>query len=388
VNLMSDLLVGVIGTGGRGNLARHAHKPGKGSRVVACCDIVPDLREQAREWYGNNVRFTVDYHELLADDIDAVFITTPDYLHEEQAVAALESGKAVYLEKPMAITIQGCDRILRAACSSNAKLYVGHNMRHMVFVLKMKEIIDSGAIGDVKAAWCRHFVAHGGDWYFKDWHAERRFSTGLLLQKATHDLDVLHWLCGSYPRLVHALGGLTLYDQVADRRPTHEPPAASADLDIWPALTQSGLNPIIDVEDLSMMQMQLENGVLVSYQQCHYTPDYWRNYTFIGTEGRIENQGDLSDDAVVRLWNRRTNYSAAGDQAFSVGGQVGGHGGADKKAVAEFVRYARDGGQTSTSPLAARYSVAAGCAATESLRSGGDPVEIPAVEPHLRAFFE
>jgi predicted dehydrogenase len=384
---MNDLLIGVIGTGGRGSLARHAHKPNVGSRIVSCCDVLPVMADTAREWYGADVRFTSDYHKLLAEDIDAVFITTPDYLHEDQAVAALQAGKAVYLEKPMAITIQGCDRILQTAYDTKTRLFVGHNMRHMVFVLKMKEIIDSGAIGEIKAAWCRHFVSHGGDWYFKDWHAERRYSTGLLLQKAAHDIDVIHWLCGSYGELVTALGGLTLYDQISDRRSPTSPPDTSPDLSRWPPTEQSGLNPIIDVEDLSMMQMRLQNGVFASYEQCHYTPDYWRNYTFIGTEGRIENYGDLSDDAVVRLWNKRTDYNAEGDQVFAVGGAVGGHGGADSKIVAEFVRYARDGGQTSTSPLAARYSVAAGCAATESLRSGGYPVGIPRVKAELSAYF-
>ena len=53
-----------------------------------------------------------------------------------------------------------------------------------------------GHIGEVKAGWCRHFVGWGGDFYFKDWHADRTKSTGLLLQKGAHDIDVLHWLCG------------------------------------------------------------------------------------------------------------------------------------------------------------------------------------------------
>ncbi len=58
---------------------------------------------------------TDDYRVLLArEDIEAVFVCSPDFLHEEHAVAALEAGKDVYLEKPMAITIEGCDRILRA----------------------------------------------------------------------------------------------------------------------------------------------------------------------------------------------------------------------------------------------------------------------------------
>jgi predicted dehydrogenase len=384
---VNDLLIGVIGAGGRGTLARHAHKPGAGSRIVACCDINANLRARTQEWYGNDVFFTQDYQELLAQDIDAVFVTTPDFLHEEQAVVALEAGKAVYLEKPMAITIPGCDHILETAYRTKAKLYLGHNMRHMAFVLKMKELIDLGAIGEVKAAWCRHFVSHGGDWYFKDWHAERRYSTGLLLQKAAHDIDVIHWLCGSYSKLVNAMGDLTLYDHVSDRHGPSEPGLATANLDIWPPLTQTGLNPIIDVEDLSMMQMRLESGVLACYQQCHYTPDYWRNYTFIGTEGRIENAGDTQDNAVIRLWNKRTNYNREGDEVFAVPPGLGGHGGADTQIVAEFIRFVREGGEINTSPLAARYSVAAGCAATESLRNGGVPVAVPGIDRELARFF-
>ena len=144
---------------------------------------------------------TDDYRQLLAlKDIGAVFVTTPDYLHEEHAVAALKAGKAVYLEKPMAITIEGCDRILRTAYERKVKLYLGHNMRHMAVIRKMRELIRKGAIGEVKAGWCRHFVGYGGDAYFKDWHADRSKSTSLLLQKGAHDIDVLHWLCGGYTR--------------------------------------------------------------------------------------------------------------------------------------------------------------------------------------------
>ncbi|RAG62264.1 gfo/Idh/MocA family oxidoreductase, partial [Burkholderia multivorans] len=83
-------------------------------------------------------------------------------------------------EKPLATTIEDADAILTAAARNRARLYVGHNMRHMPAMRTMKDIIDSGRIGEVKAVWCRHFVGHGGDYYFKDWHADRRKSTGLL----------------------------------------------------------------------------------------------------------------------------------------------------------------------------------------------------------------
>jgi len=384
----NELKIGVIGAGGRGNLASHAHKPDEGVRLVAGADIVDETLKVFREKYGPDVLVTKDYRELLArEDIDAVFVTSPDFLHEEHAVAALEAGKAVYLEKPMTITTSGCDRVLRTAYEKKAKLYLGHNMRHMAIIRKMKELIDAGAIGEVKAGWCRHFVAYGGDAYFKDWHAERSKSTSLLLQKAAHDIDVLHWLCGGYSSRVNAMGGLTLYDRITDRHDPSERGDASFVIDNWPPLSQKGLNPVIDVEDISMMQMEFDNGVFASYQQCHYTPDAWRNYTVIGTEGRIENFGDGPGASVVRLWNRRCDYNPYGDEQIFIPPDTGGHGGADPRIVDEFIRFVRNGDKTTTSPIAARYAVAAGCAATYSLRNGGVPVDVEKVPDEITAYF-
>jgi predicted dehydrogenase len=383
------LLVGVIGAGGRGSLSRHAHCPEAGTLIAGAADIDTTALADYRDRYGSDLFVTTDYRELLArDEIEAVFVTSPDNLHELHAVAALEAGKHVYLEKPMAITIAGCDRILETARRCRRKLYLGHNMRHMQFVRKMKALIDDGAIGDVRAGWCRHFVGYGGDAYFKDWHAERTKSTGLLLQKAAHDIDVLHWLCGCYTRRVTAMGNLGVYNRITDRHPPSERGDASWHDENWPPLSQKGLNPVIDVEDLSMMLMELDNGSMCSYEQCHYAPDGWRNYTIIGTAGRIENFGDRPGNCVVRLWNRRTHYNPYGDEQYFIPPTGGGHGGADPAIVAEFLRFVRHGGQISTSAVAARQSVAAGCMATESLRNGSTPRDVPPLDPALAAYFD
>ena len=90
---MHDLNIGVIGSGGRGGLARYAHRPGEGSRVIACCDLNPDVFERNKAWYGGDLYLTTDYRELLQRDLDAVFITTPDFMHEEHAVAALAENE-------------------------------------------------------------------------------------------------------------------------------------------------------------------------------------------------------------------------------------------------------------------------------------------------------
>ena len=371
------LRFGVVGLGLRSGIASLAHQPESGAELVVAADPNPEARSNFAERFpGVSLVDGLD-RMLELSDLDAVFIASPDYLHEEQAIVTLNAGVSVYLEKPMAITVEGCDRILAAAKRNNQKIYVGHNMRHFPVMQKMKELIDNGAIGEVKTAWCRHFISFGGDAYFKDWHAERCNTTGLLLQKGAHDIDILHWLCGGYSKVVTAMGGLTVYDQTGRRHVSLPSPPVAFKEDNWPPLTQTDMNPTIDVEDVSMMLMQLDNGIYASYQQCHFTPDYYRNYTIIGTEGRIENDGDTPGNAVVKLWNRRTDNRCEPNLAFSVPAETGTHGGADPRIIGEFIAYLRTNCPTQTSPIAARMAVAAGCAATESLRNGSVPQTVP-----------
>jgi predicted dehydrogenase len=383
-----DLRVAVVGLGVRAYLIELAHRPGLGARVVALCDVDPAAlgrRVQALGGEGQ-VFASADYRRVLdRQDVDAVLVLTPDHTHEAIVIDALHAGKAVFCDKPLAISTEGCDRILRTATQTGSRLYVGHNMRHFAMVKLLKRLIDEGAIGEPRAVWCRHFVGHGGDYYFKDWHAQRRHTNSLLLQKGAHDIDVIHWLVGGAGRLVQGLGGLVVYGDVKDR---HQGQKAENWLDPganWPPLSQRQLHPEIDVEDLSMIQLRLDNGVYASYQQCHFTPDYVRNYTVIGTQGRLENFGDQS--GVVRLWNRRHEYCERGDREYSFEAGTGGHGGADELLMAEFIRFARFGGLTDTSPVAAREAVAVGCAGAQSLRSGGVPVAVPALAASLVEYF-
>ena len=392
---MNELRVGVVGVGQRAVLAEYANRPGY-SCIVSCADPAELGRAYAVELFGPDIAVHEDYREMSDDDLDAVFVCTPDYVHTEPVLHFLKAGVAVFVEKPLAISIEDCDAMLATAKSFGTRLYVGHNLRHLPMLVKMRELIDSGAIGRVRSVWCRHFVGDGGDYYFKDWHAERSRTTSLLLQKGAHDIDVIHWLAGGYSRDVVSLGGLTVYGDNPHRRSADAPPDTRRvtewfDRDVWPPARLRDLNPTIDVEDLSMMMARLDNGVLASYQQCHYTPDYWRNYTVIGDEGRLENFGDGidGDPAVVRVWNaRRSGYRADADLTFEITPSAEDlHGGADQHLVAEFLRFAAEGGPAETSPLAAREAVAAGVAATVSLRGGGRPVAVSGLDPELVGYF-
>jgi predicted dehydrogenase len=385
---VEDLRIGVIGLGLRANLALSAHRPGRGSVVTALCDTDPVVHQAQAERFGAGF-VTDDHHRLLdLDDLDAVIVTTPDDTHERIAIDCLRAGKAVYLEKPLAITVEGCDNVLRAARETGTRLYVGHNMRHMGVVRLMRDIIGKGVIGEPKTVWVRHFVSYGGDYYFKDWHADRTRTTGLLLQKAAHDLDVIHWLAGGYTTRVNALGDLMLYGDLPRREPGTPRPAGWLEEFDWPPTARKDLNHVVDVEDVSVMNMRLDNGVIAAYQQCHFSPDYVRNYTVIGTEGRLENFGD-GPGATVKVWNTGPSaYRDDCDIAYRVPDATGTHGGADTDIVAEFCRFVRDGGVTDTSPVSARMSVAAGYMATMSLRDNGRPYDIPPLDPGLAAYFD
>ncbi|MEU6123943.1 Gfo/Idh/MocA family oxidoreductase [Streptomyces sp. NPDC047123] len=389
---MTDLRLGVLGYGLRGSLARTAHRPDAGARVTALADHDPAARAEAATAFPGAL-ISSDHRKVVEDpDVDAIVVLTPDHTHATLAREALREGKPVFVEKPLEIGIEACDEILRTAYETGTRLYVGHNMRHMPVVRLMRDIIERGEIGAVKTVWVRHFVGYGGDWYFKDWHAERQYTNGLLLQKAAHDIDVLHWLANGYTRRVQALGDLMVYGDNPHRREAGEPKTDDwyAKDGHWPPHTQRDLNPVIDVEDVSLVNMRLDNGVLAAYQQCHFTPDYWRNYTVIGDAGRLENFGD-GPGGTVKVWNtRRSGYRGEADAVHPVpdAQDAGGHGGADPLLVDEFVRFVREGGRTDTSPVAARMAVAAGVRATESLRDGGTPREVPDLDPELIAYFE
>lgn len=382
-----EIRLGVIGVGGRGELIHWTQQADLNARVVAGADINPAALRAFRDRYGPRVFVTADPAALLARaEVDAVFVTTPDHLHAPLTIAALDAGKHVYVEKPMALSIADCDAMRAAAQRNDRCLYVGHNMRHMRFTQTLRAIIASGRIGTVKAAWCRHFVSYGGDAFFKDWHCERRYSNSLLLAKGAHDLDILHWLGGGYATLVQGLGGLTLYGHVGTRRNTDEPPDTSWDPARWPPERQTGLNPRMDTEDLSHVQLRLTNDVYAAYLQCNYTPDAWRNYCIIGSAGRVENVGG---ERYIGVWTRRTDgphepdevvdsdtfaaISAAADRQSDSG-----HGGADARIVAEFLRHLRGDDDISVTALDARQAVATAACATDSLRAGGRPVPVPA----------
>lgn len=368
--------IGVIGVDGRGRIADHWAGDER-AVITAGADVDAGALEDFRMRFGQSIFTTKDYRELLArPDVDAVAITSPDYCHEEQAVAALCSGKDVFCEKPLAISTQGCDRILAAWKQAGRRLMVGFNMRCMPMFQKMKAVVDSGEIGQIKAVWVRHFVGAGGDFYFRDWHASRTNTNSLLLQKGSHDIDMIHWITGQYTCKAAAFGGLDYYggDEPDSLTCSSCPKKDSCPEASTNPRQQCVFRREVNVEDNQVVILELEGGIKASYLQCHFTPDYHRNYCFIGTRGRMENS---EPEMKIRLWHRvRGRLQQHPDETIEVEASEGGHGGADPVLCSRFLDFLLKGESPVADPIAGRMAVAAGAAAAESLRSGGMPISL------------
>ena len=376
----NPLRIGLIGVGHRAHLAENWHKDPR-AKIVAGADINDVFIERFQKQYEANTPFaTKDYRELIGrDDVDAVGVFTPDDLHAQPTIDALNAGKHVFCEKPMAIHTEDCDRMVEAWRRSGKRLMVGMNMRYMDAFLALKDIVDSGQIGEVKAVWVRHFVGFGGFAYFHDYRANRERETGLLLQKASHDIDMIHFLTGRYTKRLTAMGSLDFFggdkpnDLVCERCDDKDSCTEYSEREFK---TMCCFRQEVDVEDHSMVHMDL-GDVSAAYLQCHYATETVRNYLLMGTLGKVEISGNT-----ITVTTQKANKTKAramsrfATATIQVGADSGGHGGADPRICRDFLDFVLDGKEPVATAEAGRMAVAVGCAATHSIRNGNVPMEI------------
>lgn len=195
---MEQLRVAIIGVG---QIAQRGHLPGysrAGAKVVALCDSNnPQLSDIAAQF--NVPRYYRDWHEMLAaGGFEAVSVCTPPALHAEMVVESARRGYNVLVEKPMAVTLEECDRMIDASEGAGTLLMVSHNQRFMAANRLAKEILASGYLG---RAYLVHAVfghpgpeawSPGQQWYFRPDMAGR----GVVADLGFHKLDLMRWLLG------------------------------------------------------------------------------------------------------------------------------------------------------------------------------------------------
>ncbi len=196
------LRTGIIGAGGISRMHLDALKNIDLAKIVAVCDIRRDRLEKAATETGASMY--TDYKELLArDDIDIVHILTPHYLHAPMAIDALNAGKHVLTEKPMATNTLDARRMIECAKKSKGTLSVIFQNRYNPSTVELKRLIDAGETGELLCA--RVSVC---------WHREREYYTesgwrgffateggGVLINQSIHSLDLLSYLGGRIARV-------------------------------------------------------------------------------------------------------------------------------------------------------------------------------------------
>lgn len=197
---MANLKIGFIGCGG---IANQKHLPGmvqeEGVDLVAFCDIIEERAVKAAKEYGTpDAKVYTDYHELLADkSIDAVHVLTPNVLHCEITVAALEAGKHVLCEKPMAATTEDAQKMLDARDRSGKLLTIGYQYRHFHEMAIAKKVVDEGWLGDIYYAEAS-LIRRRGVPTWGVFPNKALQGGGPLIDIGTHALDLTLWMMNNY----------------------------------------------------------------------------------------------------------------------------------------------------------------------------------------------
>lgn len=199
------LKVAILGTGGIAATHIKAYKTfADRCRIVALCDIYPEKakalaeREGLTAPQGRPVDVYTEYLEVTQrPDIDLVSICLPPSVHAETTIAALEGGKHVLLEKPMAASLEECDGMIEAAKRSGLILSVVAQNRYKIPTMKAKQLIDSGKLGRVLYTMVNSFWWRGQSYYDLWWRGTwEREGGGCTLNHAVHHIDLLRWFLG------------------------------------------------------------------------------------------------------------------------------------------------------------------------------------------------
>lgn len=205
---------GMIGTGGQGRVEIPSLLAIDDVEPAAICDIDEKAIGQARKLLGEHpVKTYKDYRQLLDDpDVDTVSIVTPPHLHREMTEAALQAGKHVYCEKPMAVTPEDLDAMV-AVSDRHGKLVlqIGAERRYSEIIREAVRVIHSGELGDIRfiQSWWLNAIDYPPK---KDgWLHDRTRSGDVVVEMVCHQIDVWNWLFKSLPRRALAAGGINHY---------------------------------------------------------------------------------------------------------------------------------------------------------------------------------
>lgn len=222
--------IAVVGCGSVSKMHFKALSENPNTQIVAVADIKHERADEKASLFG--ARAYYDFDELLRnEELDAVHICTPHYLHTPMAVKALKKGINVLLEKPCSVSGEEIEILRKAQTESGKAVGICFQNRYNASTRRAKEIIDSEKMGKVKSV--RAFVtwSRGKKYYSDDWHGTLdKECGGVLINQAIHTVDLVQYLGGNCESVT-----------------AH--------------VSNDHLKDVIEVEDTASVLMELKNGV-------------------------------------------------------------------------------------------------------------------------------
>lgn len=419
--MSKKIKIAFAGLGGRGNCyAEHLANMSDKVELVAAADIDAEKLQIFSDKYGipENMRFGSAEEMLERERLaDVMVIATMDRQHYGHAIPALNKGYHLLLEKPISPSYSECLEIADTANKLGLKVLVCHVLRYTPFYNKIKEIIDSGVIGKVKAIqgieqvgfWHQAHSFVRGNW------RDSNETTPMIMQKCCHDTDILLWLTGKKCLSVSSFGNLSHFKK--ENAPAGAPERCSEKCPIFKTCPYSIeycylskareenfwlwpiniVTPIPTYEELTkrletgpygrcvyhcdnnvvdhqVVNMWMEDDIAISYTMCAFTDKCAREIHVMGTFGEIV--GDAEAETVkLTVFGKETEVI---DTTPELGDELG-HGGGDWMLVKDLVALFADGeGECRTDINQSVESHIVALAAEESRINGGAVVDVQA----------
>ncbi len=202
---LPEIKIGIVGLGNAGSSLLPAIKKHPHVSVTAACGRSKERLEKFAKDFNADTFFNVE-EMCKGDVVDAVYIASPTELHASHVQAALELKKHVIVEKPMAVTLEQSTMLIELAKKNGVQLIVGHSHSFEPPIQKMREVIKSGELGEVKMI---------NNWYFNDWIYRPRtpdelnteLGGGITYRQGSHQFDIIRYLGGGLLRSVRAMTG-------------------------------------------------------------------------------------------------------------------------------------------------------------------------------------
>ncbi|WP_018127122.1 Gfo/Idh/MocA family protein [Balneola vulgaris] len=191
---MSKIRFAIIGCGRIAQ--RHAEHISNFAKLEAVCDIIPEKAESLGKEYAASSYKDID--DLLKNEknVDVVSICSPNGLHAEHSIKALNAGFHVLCEKPMAINVHDCGLMIQAAEKNNKRLFAIKQNRFNPPVSAVKKAIDEGVFGKIYSIQLSCFWNRNEDYYTNSWKGSKDLDGGTLFTQFSHFIDLLYWMIG------------------------------------------------------------------------------------------------------------------------------------------------------------------------------------------------